>query len=168
MIASRQNLWKRNADLVRYIRLVVNALPVGNLAVLQISRLELLRDNGTQFDWPASTQCTATGVGYFPVNETQDKVLDHNVNTKTCPNQLTFPVVFTFDIGKKNAFKVNEFTAWQWWTANDSTSYPHRSPSSFSLQFSKNGEEWITVDSVENYSAPTQNYAIGYQGQIKI
>jgi hypothetical protein len=46
-IASRQNLWKRNADLVRYIRLVVNALPVGNLAVLQISRLELLRDNGT-------------------------------------------------------------------------------------------------------------------------
>jgi hypothetical protein len=58
-------------------------------------------------------------------------------------------------VGESNAFNVNDISRWQWWTANDTASYPSRNPKSFKLQFSVDGMNYITVDEVTNYSAPS-------------
>ena len=87
-------------------------------------------------------------------NETQNKVLDHNVNTKMCPNNVVCPVEFIFDVGDAYAFDVGSISCWQWWTANDSATYSGRNPKSFKLQFSIDGTNYVTVDEAENYSAP--------------
>ena len=57
---------------------------------------------------------------------------------------------------------------WQWWTANDTATYPNRNPISFQLQYSQNAVNWLVVDKVVDYDSPAVNYSLGYEGAIKI
>jgi len=57
---------------------------------------------------------------------------------------------------------------WQWWTANDTASCPGRNPGSFRLQFSEIGIDYITVDEALSWNPPAENYALGYEGDIKL
>lgn len=167
---SKQIFWVGRK--VRYVKFVVlDRAPGavnGNGNVLQMSRLELLRRDGSLFNWPASTISTCEGVGSWPSGEWQNMVLDHSVYTKMCPNQCTFPTSFIFDVGASFAFNANEFVKWQWWTANDTASCPGRNPGSFRLQFSEIGIDYITVDEALSWNPPAENYALGYEGDIKL
>lgn len=154
---------------VRYVKLVVDSIRSGD--ILQISRLELVKNDGTNYDWPTST-LTSYNAGYtlnFPTNQSIDKVLDHSVDTKMCPNNLTaFPIEFIFDVGEENAIPLSDLSCWQWWTADDTATWAGRNLNTFKLQFSSDGNDYVTVDSVTNYTAPTQNKVLAYQGNISL
>ena len=170
--SSKQIFWIDSMP-VRYVKFVVDKLregqgQAGDNKVCQISRLELVRKDGSLFMWPSSTTSTSSGVGQWPSGEWQDKILDHDVYTKMCPNWCTYPTSFIFDVGAANMFNSREFVKWQWWTANDTASYPSRNPVSFQLQYSQNAVSWIVVDKVVDYDPPAVNYSLGYEGAIKI
>jgi hypothetical protein len=81
----------------------------------------LLKNDGTLFDWPASTIITASPEIKHSAGETPSNMLDHSVNTKVC-GTITTPFSFIFDVGESNAFNINDISNWQWWTANDTAS----------------------------------------------
>lgn len=71
--SSKQIFWM-NGMPVRYVKFVVDKLredqgQAGDNKVCQISRLELVRRDGSLFMWPSTTASTSSGVGQWPSGE---------------------------------------------------------------------------------------------------
>jgi len=54
------------------------------------------------------------------------------------------------------------FNRYQWYTANDDTSFANRSPTSWQLFISNDSSRWNLLDKVENFTAPVANFTLAY------
>lgn len=155
---------------VRYVKLVVDEMQnaTGN-NYIQISRLELIKNDGTLYQWPSSTQISLPSWVGAQAGQSPDKMLDHSTSTKFCAAYAsTFsPYDIIFDVGDANVFNASDISCWQWWTAGDSATCYGRNMKAFKLKFSIDGSNYVTVDEVNNYSVPSQNNVLAYQGDVQ-
>ena len=146
---------------LRYIRLIVNALR-NNTTVFQVSEIKILSKTGSVMVWPAGTVVTST-MKEISEKESPAKLIDGNVETKFCSGQFTTGAKINIDLGD-NVLDLDQYTAWQWFTANDS---PERDPVSFELQGSADGSDFFTLDSVTNASITTTRNILAYTGNFQ-
>lgn len=146
---------------LRYIRLIVNALR-NNTTVFQVSEIKILSKTGSVMVWPAGTVVTST-MKEISEKESPAKLIDGNVETKFCSGQFTAGAKINIDLGD-NVLDLDQYTAWQWFTANDS---PERDPVSFELQGSADGSDFFTLDSVTNASITTTRNILAYTGNFQ-
>lgn len=146
---------------LRYIRLIVNALR-NNTTVFQVSEIKILSKTGSVIMWPAGTVVTST-MKEISEKESPAKLIDGNVETKFCSGQFTAGAKINIDLGD-NVLDLDQYTAWQWFTANDS---PERDPVSFELQGSVDGSDFLTLDSVTNASITTTRNILAYTGKFQ-
>ena len=146
---------------LRYIRLIVNALR-NNTTVFQVSEIKILSKTGSVMVWPAGTVVTST-MKEISEKESPAKLIDGNVETKFCSGQFTAGAKINIDLGD-NVLDLDQYTAWQWFTANDS---PERDPVSFELQGSVDGSDFLTLDSATNASITTTRNTLAYTGKFQ-
>ena len=146
---------------LRYIRLIVNALR-NNTTVFQVSEIKILSKAGSVMVWPAGTVVTST-MKEISEKESPAKLIDGNVETKFCSGQFTAGSKINIDLGG-NVLDLDQYTAWQWFTANDS---PERDPVSFELQGSVDGSDFLTLDSATNASITTTRNTLAYTGKFQ-
>lgn len=146
---------------LRYIRLIVNALR-NNTTVFQVSEIKILSKTGSVMVWPAGTVVTST-MKEISEKESPAKLIDGNVETKFCSGQFTAGSKINIDLGD-NVLDLDQYTAWQWFTANDS---PERDPVSFELQGSVDGSDFLTLDSATNASITTTRNTLAYTGKFQ-
>jgi hypothetical protein len=51
---------------------------------MQISKFELIKNDGSYYNWPATTQITYGTSFIWASGQTPEKLLDHNIDTKMC------------------------------------------------------------------------------------
>ena len=146
---------------LRYIRLIVNALR-NNTTVFQVSEIKILSKTGSVMAWPAATVVTSS-IKETSEGESPAKLIDGNVETKFCSTQFSAGAKIDIDLGD-NVLDLDQYTAWQWFTANDS---PERDPVSFELQGSVDGLDFLTLDSVTNASITTTRNILAYTGNFQ-
>lgn len=151
--ASRQIFWAAH-DLVRYIKLQIDAVAgveIGNGKIMQISELRFITPSGKSFAWnydaatcidyTRSLTTGITGKWYTKAmgGECAERLLDNDVTTKFCCKYTTLPFYVTFDLGGE-CLDIARYNRYQWWTANDQSEYPTRSPISWQLLVADGGE----------------------------
>lgn len=145
----------------RYLRIIVNALR-GNTTVFQVSEIKILSKTGSVMAWPAATVVTSS-IKETSEGESPAKLIDGNVETKFCSTQFSAGAKIDIDLGD-NVLDLDQYTAWQWFTANDS---PERDPVSFELQGSVDGSDFLTLDSATNASITTTRNILAYTGNFQ-
>ena len=145
----------------RYLRIIVNALR-GNTTVFQVSEIKILSKTGSVMAWPAATVVTSS-IKETSEGESPAKLIDGNVETKFCSTQFSAGAKIDIDLGD-NVLDLEQYTAWQWFTANDS---PERDPVSFELQGSVDGSDFLTLDSATNASITSTRNTLAYTGNFQ-
>lgn len=174
-------------DAIRYIKLQFDAFPANTtettVNVMQMSQLIFIDSNDAVFKWnyddvicidhSSFLETGVTGKWYTKDmdGECAEKIFDMTTDTKFCAlygkfGTKTLPFHVTFDLGNA-CLDIAKFNRYQWWTANDTAKYPHRSPSSWKLSVSTDGINFALVDKVENYAnLPTANNTLAYTSKI--
>ena len=89
-------------------------------------------------------------------------MLDGSVSTKFTVRHLAqFPFHVTFDLGSP-CLDICVWNRYQWYTANDDTTYPDRTPTSWNMFASVDGNNWILLDHIEGFTVPVANYTLAY------
>lgn len=172
--AKRQLFWK-NGLKVRYIKWeVLEAKFVStDDSYMQISELRFIDNDATIFQWPSEAECidhsdwlTTAASGYWMTKaqggECSERLLDGSVYTKFTTKHLArFPFYITFDLGRQ-CLDIGIWNRYQWYTANDDTSFSKRTPTSWNMFASVDGNSWILLDHVEGFTAPIANYTLAY------
>lgn len=164
-------LWERK-KLFRYIKLVMNEITDSSVkTIVQFSEVKFLNEEGQFFTFPENTVVTATisastGNATNPTPEVPQNLIDNNVETKFCSQEWVPNSYVLFDLGENNWIDVLKYNQWQWYTANDTASFPERNLKTFTLYGSKDNVNWKLLDSQENYVAPAENYTLAYTGNI--
>lgn len=87
-----------------------------------------------------------------PSNESVDKLIDNNNNTKFCtPSNLPIQITFA---GTQSSI-INGYTLT---TANDTDNYPGRNPKTWDLLGSLDNMNWFTLHSVQNDPLPVTQF----------
>lgn len=155
---------------------------------VQLGEIELVK-NGMRFRWPASlsvegyvgqyqmygSSIYATpnyGRYYYSPGDYYkgpynlfDGITDSASSVLSVTNRVSrtsvYPVRVVADFGKM--IDISDITQWRWYTADNN---PPCDPVSFSLEFSKDGENWIVFDSVANATITTNRFALAYTGNL--
>lgn len=86
--------------------------------------------------------------------EGAENLVDNNVETKWCASTSNYPISMTFRTRDEVIVSGYEFT-----TAKDTARYPGRNPVSWTIEASKDGENWTTLTDVDNDSTlEAKNY----------
>lgn len=171
---------------VRYIKLQFNAFPYVNAdlyeeSIVQMSMLNFIDKDCNMFMWNFDniicidhSEFLTTGLtGKWYTKdlggECAEMLFDMTTDTKLCLRYFkTLPFYVTFDLGSA-CLDITKYDRYQWYTANDTVKYPTRSPMSWQLYMSANGDNFILVDNVENYAnLPNANNTLAYtSGHLK-
>lgn len=146
----------------RYLRIVVNALR-GNTTVFQVSEIKILSKTGESMPWPAATLVTST-MAETSEAESPKKLIDGNVETKFCSLKFVSGAQINIDLGS-DILDRTVYTAWQWFTANDS---PERDPVSFELLGSVDGIKFTVLDSASSATITEARKTLAYSGSIGV
>lgn len=148
---------------LRYIKLVMDSIVSGS--IVQIGDLRFVDDNGNFFTYPSTVSATSSITASS--GEEAIKLTDNNTSTKFCSSYWISGSYIIIDLGENNSIDIVKYNRWQWYTANDTASSSGRNLKTFSLWGSKDNNEFILLDSVTDYSAPTQNQVLAYTGSIQ-
>lgn len=154
----------KHSGYYRYIKLQMDAINDGS--VVQFSELRFVNSTGGYFTFPSTTSVTATITNSS--GEDPSKLIDNNTSTKFCSSAWVSGSYVLIDLGLGNTIDINEYSKWEWYTANDTASFSGRNLKSFSLLGSNNGVEFDLLDSVTDYNAPAQNMVCAYTGTINV
>lgn len=143
----------------KYLRWTITANR-GNIAVTQMSEFELWDNNWNKLSRPSWTSITGNII--WPWSETVDKIIDGSVYTKYCPN-WALPVIITITLGTDVDFSV--YDTYKWYTANDAS---ERDPTSWTIELSKDWNNWTTVDTVSGATITTSRYALAFTWSITL
>lgn len=92
-------------------------------------------------------------------------LLDGDISTKFCTqHSARFPFHITFDLGSL-CLDICVWNRYQWYTANDDTAFPDRTPTSWNMFASVDGSSWILLDHVEGFNAPIADYTLAYTSE---
>lgn len=173
IIDNNNILWQKKKTF-RYLKLVMDEIADSSTrTIVQFSEIEFLDEDGILFDFPDNTIVTATiesssGSTSDSEPEIPNNLIDGTTLTKFCSQKWIAGSYVLFDLGENEKINVLRYNTWRWYTANDTSEFPERNLKTFSLYGSKNGSTWELLDSVENYDATTENYALAYTGMIVI
>lgn len=152
--------------LYRYMRYTMTQRRGGYTSgLIQFSRLDLIDSVGNYFEYPANTTYVSSGISPSSVNENEAQLLKHNASYKLC-GTFSNPMVITYDF-KDNILDLETYNRWQWYTSGDTASYTGRNPKAFSLAFSEDGVNFVTVDSADG-TWTTSNETLAYTGNITL
>ena len=167
----RQLFWQNDGKF-RFLKWQFDA--VQSDQYMQISELRFIDQEANIFQWPyAEVVCIdhsshlTTGdkdIWYTKDmgHECAESLLDCKVDTKFCCNHHhQVPFFITFDLGSQ-CLDLKTFNRYQWYTANDDTSFANRSPTSWQLFISNDSSRWNLLDKVENFTAPVANFTLAY------
>lgn len=182
---AKQIFWA--LDTLRYIKLEFDAFPANTVEtiidVMQMSQLNFIDLNDTAFKWSYDDVVCIDHSSFLETGVTEkwytkdmgcecaERLFDMTTDTKFCAlygknGTKTLPFYVTFDLGSA-CLDIAKFSRYQWWTANDTAKYPHRSPTSWKLFISTDGVNFALVDKVENYAnLPTANNSIAYTSKL--
>lgn len=143
----------------RYIRFVINAKRGSTDHYTQLSRIEFIDQSDNLYEYPSETLVTTSMTGYA-ASEAPGNLIDGNVNTKFC-SPWSAGAYITIDLGAANRIDLNTYSRFQWYTANDGD---WRDPTSFTLQFSNDGSNFINGAIISNASITTARLTLAYTG----
>lgn len=143
----------------RYIRFIINAKRGSDDVFIQLSRLDFLDEDGNLFEYPTGTTVTSSLTGYSS-GESPINIIDGNVNTKFC-SPWSAGGYITIALGNSETINIAKYSRFQWYTANDGS---WRDPTSFTLQFSNDGVNFVNAAVVTNASITTTRLALAYTG----
>ena len=143
----------------RYIRFVINAKRGSNDSYTQFSRLEFIDEDGQAFKYPTGTTVSTSLTGYSAA-EGPANIIDGNVNTKFCSPWSAGGYII-IALGNSETINITKYSRFQWYTANDGD---WRDPTSFTLQFSNDGVNFVNAAVVTNASITTTRLALAYTG----
>lgn len=171
---SKQLFWTSDAK-ARYLKWEIVAAKYNSQddSYMQISELRFINKDTNVFQWPSDIECidhsdwlTTPVDGYWRTKaqggECSENLFDGSVYTKFTTKHLArFPFCVTFDL-KSDALDLGVFNRYQWYTANDDTSFQNRTPTSWNMYVSKDALVWNLLDHVEDFTAPIANYTLAY------
>ncbi len=170
----RQLFWQNDSKF-RFLKWQFDA--VQSDEYIQISELRFIDQDANIFQWPfedlycidhsthIGISITGQWYGKGQHNECAESLLDCKVDTKFCCNHHhQVPFFIAFDLGSQ-CLDLKTFNRYQWYTANDDTSFANRSPTSWQLFISNDSIKWDLLDKVENFTAPIANFTLAYTSQ---
>ena len=139
---------------------------------MQISEIQLLNSGGNRissgFNVAYDSTTTTTDGDMYPSGEEPNKAADGNTNTKwldwraglkrSAEVRSAVWLDFCFDTATK-------IYGYRWYTGNDDTSNPGRTPVSWTLSaYDDDDDTWYIIDRVVGYDSPTANKTLAYPG----
>ena len=150
-------------------RFAVDA-PRGEDSSMQISEIQLLNESGNRISSGytlAYDSTTTNSVGNkYPSGESPDKAADGNTGTKwldwraDSSEAAEVRAAVWLDFCFSTATKIYGY---RWYTANDDTTYPSRTPVAWTLTaYDDNDDTLYVLDKVVGYDPPKENKVLAY------
>lgn len=172
--AKKQLFWKNRLK-ARYIKWEI--LQTKSDRYLQVGDLRFIDERNNIFQWPwdelrcidYSNWLTTADKGVWYTKEIgyecAEYLLDLNLEKKfCCEHYQKKPFFVTFDLGS-NCLDISVYTKYQWYTAKDDTVAPNRTPTSWNMFASVDGNNWTLLNHVEGFIAPVANYTLAYTSE---